>query len=181
MPPEHPEAALSDYVDHHPKAILAPGVEAPDFTLRATPDQSLRLSELRGKPIVLVFYPADWSAVCGDELNVFNAAQPLFHDAGAVVLGISVDSVWSHQAFVAARSLHFTLLSDFEPKGEVSRRYGAYDFHAGTSSRALFVIDPQGVIAWSYQSPVAINPGVDGVLDALDSLTRSAPPVAQGG
>ena len=164
---------MPDYVDHYPDTILAPGASAPEFALRATPDQTLRLSEVIGSPIVLVFYPADWSAVCGDELNVFNEAQSLLHEHDALVLGISVDSVWSHQAFIAARGFHFTLLSDFEPKGDVSKRYGAYDFHAGTSERALFVIDRAGKIAWSYLSPVAINPGVDGVLDALDALEKN--------
>ncbi|MGO1317487.1 MAG: redoxin domain-containing protein [Cellulomonadaceae bacterium] len=154
--------------------ILPAGTEAPDFTLRATPDQTLTLSELRGRPVVLVFYPADWSAVCGDELNVFNAALPLFRKHDAVVLGISVDSVWSHQAFIKDRNLHFDLLSDFEPKGEVARRYGAYDAAAGSARRALFLIDASGRVAWSYLSPVAINPGADAVLDALDRLTAGA-------
>ena len=132
------------------------GTQAPDFNLPATPDQRLRLSELRGKPVVLVFYPADWSPVCGDELALFNEALPLIKPKQALVLGISVDSAWCHQAFRDARKLHFDLLSDYEPKGEVSRAYGAYD--------------AEGKIAWSYLSPVAINPGVDGVLDALDRL-----------
>ncbi len=138
-----------------------------------SPDQTLALSELRGRPVVLVFYPADWSAVCGDELNVFNTALPLFTKYGATVLGVSVDSVWCHQAFVAARQLHFDLLSDFEPKGEVSKRYGAYDFHSGASRRALLLIDGDGAVRWSHLSPTAINPGVDGVLDALDGLVTT--------
>ena len=150
--------------------VRAPGTPAPDFTLTATPDQTLSLHELRGAPVVLVFYPADWSPVCGDELGVFNAALPLFKPKQAQVLGISVDSVWSHQAFIEARHLHFSLLADFEPKGAVSRAYGAYDDAAGSSKRALFVVDAAGKIAWSYLSPVAVNPGVDGVLDALDRL-----------
>lgn len=161
---------MSEYGHHYPPQILEVGSPAPDFTLRATPDQSLTLSELRGRPVVLVFYPADWSAVCGDELAVFNAALPLFRKKNAVVLGISVDSAWSHQAFAKDRGFHFDLLSDFEPKGEVAKRYGVYDFHAGTDARALFLIDGAGVIAWSYLSPMAINPGADGVLDALDAL-----------
>lgn len=161
---------MSDYADHYPGTLLPAGTTAPDFTLHATPDQTLTLSELRGRPVVLVFYPADWSAVCSDELDVFNAALPLFAEKHAVVLGISVDNSWSHQAFEKAHGLHFDLLSDFEPKGEVSKRYGAYDFHSGTSRRALFLIDPEGVIAWSFLSPVALNPGADGVLDALDAL-----------
>lgn len=152
--------------------ILQAGTPAPDFTLKATPDQNLSLSELRGKPVVLVFYPADFSAVCGDELAVFNQAMPLLREAGAVVLGISVDSVWSHQAFVKQRSLTFDLLADFHPKGAVGEQYGVYDEATGVEERALFVIDADGTIAWSYLSPMAINPGVDGVLDALDALKK---------
>lgn len=165
---------MTDYARHHPDTLLAPGADAPDFTLHATADQTLTLSQLRGRPVILVFYPADWSTVCSDELAVFNAAISLFEAKSAVVLGVSVDSVWSHQAFIASRGLHFTLLSDFEPKGRVSQLYGAYDFHAGTSARALVLIDDAGKVAWSYLSPPAINPGVDGVLDALDALTTTA-------
>lgn len=153
--------------------ILAAGTEAPDFTLNATPDQALSLHELRGKPVVLVFYPADWSAVCGDELALFNQAIPLISKSGAIVLGISVDSAWCHQAFVSARKLQFDLLSDFHPKGAVAGLYGAYDTEHGYCKRALFVLDAQGRIAWSYLSPTAINPGVDGVLDALDALKHA--------
>ena len=76
-----------------PDTILAPGTQAPDFTLNATPDQQLSLHELRGKPVVLVFYPADWSAVCGDELALFNQALPMIAKSGATVLSISMDSV----------------------------------------------------------------------------------------
>lgn len=153
------------------RTILAAGTVAPDFTLRVTADQSLRLEELRGAPVVLAFYPADWSPVCGDELSVINAALPLLRERRAQVVAVSVDNVWSHEAFTSAHGLHFPLLSDFEPKGEVCRLYGAYDDSTGESRRALFVIDAAGVIAWSYLSPVALNPGVDGVLDALDALT----------
>lgn len=159
--------------DALPDAVLAPGTAAPDFSLNATPDQALALRELRGKPVVLVFYPADWSAVCGDELALFNQALPLISKSGAVVIGISVDSVWCHQAFAAERKLKFDLLSDFEPNGAVARLYGAYDAEHGYCKRALFVIDAQGAIAWSYLSPTAINPGVDGVLDALDALPKA--------
>lgn len=150
--------------------ILQAGTSAPDFTLRSTPDQTLTLSELRGRPVVLVFYPADWSPVCGDELALFNAVQPDFQEFGAHTIGISVDSVWCHAAFARTRNLHFPLLADFEPKGEVSRMYGAYRDKDGTSARALFVIDDKGAIAWSYLSPVGVNPGADGVLRALESL-----------
>ncbi len=165
---------MTEYARHYPDEILSAGAAAPGFTLHATPDQSLNLDERAGSRVVLVFYPADWSGVCSDELSVFNAALPLFRKKHATVLGISVDSAWSHQAFIAARGFHFDLLSDFEPKSEVSKRYGAYDYAGGVSKRALFLIDESQTIVWSYLSPVALNPGVDGVLDALDALDAPA-------
>jgi peroxiredoxin len=154
--------------------VLAAGTVAPDFTLNVTPDQKLSLRELRGRPVVLVFYPADFSPVCGDELAVFNEIMSEFQKYKAEVIGISVDGVWCHDAFSRQRHIHFPLMADFEPKGKVSRAYGAYREQDGTSERALFVFDSKGVIAWSYLSPVAVNPGADGVLTALDALPKSA-------
>ncbi|HMI49422.1 MAG TPA: redoxin domain-containing protein [Gemmatimonadaceae bacterium] len=156
--------------------ILAPGTRAPDFALNATPNQTLTLSELRGHPVVLVFYPADWSPVCGDQVALYNEILPEFHEYGAELVGISVDGVWCHAAFARDRNLHFPLLADFEPKGAVARKYGAYREEDGTSERALFVIDKDGIIRWSFCSPVAVNPGADGILSALESIaTRTAP------
>ena len=86
------------------------------------------------------------------------------------MIGISVDGIWCHLAFAQERKLHFPLLADFEPKGDVARRYGVYRAHEGTSERALFVIDADGTIRWSYVSPVGINPGADGILRALEGL-----------
>jgi peroxiredoxin len=156
--------------------ILPRGARAPEFTLHVTPDQTLSLGELRGKPVVLAFYPADWSPVCGDQMALYNEVLPEFKKHGAELLGISVDGVWCHAAFAKDRRLHFPLLSDFEPKGEVARRYGAYRTGDGFSERALFVIDPGGTIWWSYCSPIAVNPGADGILEALESLPRGAEP-----
>jgi len=150
--------------------VLSPGTKAPDFTLKKSPDQTLSLSELRGQPAVLVFYPADWSPVCGDELALFNEVLPEFQRLGAQVVGISVDGVWCHKAYAKTRNLAFPLLADFEPKGEVSRKYGAYRAQDGFSERVLFVLDGEGVIRWSYLSDVATNPGADGVLAALEAL-----------
>jgi peroxiredoxin len=150
--------------------ILAAGTPAPDFSLNSTPDQKLSLSELRGRPVVLAFYPADWSPVCGDEMALFNAVLPDIQELGATMLGVSVDGVWCHAAFARARNLHFPLLADFEPKGAVSSLYGAYRARDGVSERALFVVDAKGTIAWSYLSPIGVNPGADGVLRALESL-----------
>jgi peroxiredoxin len=150
--------------------VLQPSTPAPDFTLPTGPDTELRLSDLRGHPVVLVFYPADWSPVCGDELALYNELLPEFRRHEAEVLGISVDGVWCHRAYAEARHLEFPLLSDFEPKGEVSRSYGAYRAREGFSERALFVLDRDGIIRWSYVSPVSVNPGADGVLAALEAL-----------
>lgn len=153
-------------------AILAVGTAAPEFSLRVTPDQTLSLSELRGKPVVLAFYPADWSPVCGDELDVFNEILPDLLKYEAKLVGISVDGAWCHDAFAKHKHLHFPLLSDFEPKGKVARSYGAYREADGVCERALFVIDKDGKIAWSYCSPVAVNPGADGILHALEALKQ---------
>lgn len=150
--------------------LLAPGTKAPPFTLHVTPDQSLSLSDLAGKPVVLAFYPADFSPVCGDQMALYNEALPEFEKYGAEMLGVSVDGVWCHDAFAQSRHIHFPLLSDFEPKGAVARQYGAYRAHDGFCDRALFVIDGKGVVAWSYLSPIAINPGAEGILDALGRL-----------
>ncbi len=152
-------------------ALLSPGSPAPDFCLEAAPERSVTLADLRGRPVVLVFYPGDWSPVCGDQIALYNEIRPEFERLGAAILGISVDSSWCHQAYAASRNLSFDLLSDFEPKGAVARSYGAYRMADGVCERALFVIDAEGVIRWSYLSPIAINPGADGILAALEELS----------
>jgi len=152
---------------------LKAGQPAPDFTLPSTPDQKVSLSELRGKPVVLVFYPADWSPVCSDQLGLYNELLPEFCEFDAQIIGISVDGIWCHLAFCKDRKLNTPLLADFEPKGSVARLYGVYDEKSGEAGRALFVIDPAGIIQWSYLSPVGINPGADGILKALASMTEN--------
>lgn len=151
---------------------LDAGVRAPDFSLPSTPDQKVSLSEFRGRPVVLVFYPADWSPVCSDQLALYEELKPEFAVFNAQFLGISVDGIWCHLAFARERKLHIPLLADFEPKGAVARRYGVYRHKDGDSERALFVIDGEGVIRWSCVSPVGVNPGADGILKALESLGR---------
>jgi peroxiredoxin len=150
--------------------VLPPGLPAPGFSLLASPDHLLSLAELRGRPVILAFYPADWSPECGDQMALYNEVLPEFEQLGAQLVGISVDGVWCHRAFVEDRHLRFPLLADFEPKGEVARRYGAYREADGTAERALFVIDADGVIRWSYVSVSGVNPGADGILDALEKL-----------
>ena len=149
---------------------LSAGTTAPDFDLPSAPDKKVSLSELRGRPTILVFYPEDWSPVCSDQLALYQQLLPEFQRFDARLLGISVDGIWSHLAFAENRNLHFPLLSDFEPKGEVARTYGVYRDRDGTSERALFVIDADGVVHWSYVSPVGVNPGADGILRALETL-----------
>lgn len=153
---------------------LPAGTPAPDFTLASGPDTELRLSDLRTRPVILVFYPADWSPVCSDELALFNELLPEFRRHDAELVGISVDGVWCHRAYAEARHLQFPLLSDFEPKGAVSRLYNAYRAAEGFSERALFVLDREGIIRWSYLSPVNVNPGADGILAALEALPSRA-------
>jgi peroxiredoxin len=152
------------------RTALQPGTQAPDFNLRSTPDQWLTLGEFRGRPVVLAFYPADWSPVCGDQMALYNEILPEFQQHDAELIGISVDGAWCHAAFAKDRHLHFPLLADFEPKGEVARRYGVYRHKDGVSERALFVIDQNGVITWSHVSPLGVNPGANGILSALENL-----------
>ena len=137
---------MSQTTGIHHATPLSPGKEAPDFELPATPDQKVMLSEFRGQPVILAFYPEDWSPVCSDQLALYQAVLPEFRKFGAELIGISVDSVWSHLAFAKDRNLHFPLLSDFEPKGEVARTYQVYRANEGTTERALFVIDADGIL-----------------------------------
>jgi peroxiredoxin len=153
-------------------APLPPGTKAPDFELPSTPSQSVSLAELRGRTVILVFYPEDWSPVCSDQLALYQELLPEFERFDAQLLAISVDGVWSHLAFAKDRNLRFPLLADFEPKGEVARAYGVYRAADGTSERALYVIDTDGIVRWSYVSPVGVNPGADGILRALEGLTN---------
>lgn len=151
--------------------ILEKDTPAPDFELAATPDQKLKLADFRGKRVILAFYPADWSPVCSDQMSLYNETLKYFHKYNAEIMGLSVDSKWCHMAFEQNRKIHFPLLADFEPKGEVAKKYGVYNEQEGESHRALFVIDEEGIIQWSYLSPDGINPGADGILDALEKMT----------
>jgi len=151
-------------------SLLTAGAYAPDFALQSAPGKVTSLTDFRGRPAILAFHPADWSPVCGDQMALYNEVLPEFERSGAVLLGISVDGAWCHRAFAENRNLRFKLLADFEPKGVVAKEYGVYLAEDGTSQRALFVIDEDGVIRWSYLSPINVNPGADGILSALESL-----------
>lgn len=152
--------------------ILDPGVAAPDFSLHTTPDQKISLKDFQGKPLIIAFYPADWSPVCSDQMALMNEVLPEFRRLHAQLVGISVDGSWCHNAFAQHHHFHFPLLADFEPKGSVAKKYGAYREDDGVCERALFLVDTKGTIFWSYLSPVGENPGVDGVLEALEKLSQ---------
>jgi len=153
------------------EAPLPAGTTAPAFDLPSGPDATLGLGDLRGRPAVLAFYPADWSPVCSDQMVLYQEIRPMLDTFDAQIVGISVDGVWCHRAFAQQRGIEYPLLSDFEPKGSVSRAFGAYREVEGVSERALFVLDPDGAIHWSYLSPINVNPGADGILRALEDLT----------
>jgi peroxiredoxin len=155
-------------------SALTAGTPAPEFSLHATPDQLVSLSDFRGRPVILAFYPADWSPVCGDQMALYNEILNEFQTFDAELIGISVDGSWCHIAFSHDRRLRFPLLADFEPKGGVARRYGVYREADGTTERALFVIDAAGIIRWSHVSPIGVNPGADGILRALESLKKES-------
>src|SRR4051794_6926534 len=151
---------------------LSRGAEAPELDIPATPDGSrIKLADQKGSPVVLVFYPGDFTPVCTGELGLFNELLPDLEGFGAKVFAISCDALWSHTAYSKEMGSRIPLVSDFHPKGAISRRYDVYRDDVGTSERALFVIDGDGVIFWSHVSPIEISPGADGVFDALERLT----------
>lgn len=152
-------------------APLAVGTPAPDFALPQTHSTRVALHGLLGQPVVLVFYPLDWEPLTRDQLALFEKFADAFARHGARLLGISVDSVYCHAAFVREAQLHFPLLADFQPRGAVARRYGVYRDAQGVSARALFVLDRHGRIRFSHAYPYFFNPGVDDLLTTLEALT----------
>lgn len=159
------------------KSKLSPlpaGARAPDFSLMTDSGRQVSLADFQGKPVVLVFYPADNSPVCSSQLALYNQAMPLFHEHNAQIVGISVDDPDSHRAFSEKLNLSFPLLADNAPLGAVASAYGVFDQQAGANGRALFVIDAEGVIHWSYISPTSINPGANGILEALEEISSQS-------
>ena len=133
------------------------------------------LRDCLGRPVVLVFYPADWEPVSVDQLKSYRDTMPDLRGFGAELVGISGDGVWCHDAFRRALRLDFPLLSDSQPRGRTARAYGVYQRRLGTSVRALFVVDSAGIIRWHYLAPPEVNPGVDGMLTALEELESGHP------
>lgn len=154
-------------------APLVAGEMAPDFTLQSDRGNTLKLSDLRGKPVVLVFYPEDDSPVCSSQLALYNEALGMFEEHDAQLVGISVDDHASHQKFARELNLRFPLLSDDDPAGEVANAYGVYSEQDEVAERALFVLDADSKIHWHHVAPRGVNPGANGILEALETLNDS--------
>jgi peroxiredoxin len=151
--------------------VIEPGTAAPEFTLPNHKGKPVSLYDFRGRKVMLVFYPADFSPVCSDQLSIYQEVLGQIEDAGVQLLGISVDSSWTHNAFRKQLGLEIPLLADFHPKGEVSRSYGAYIDDFGTSNRSLVLIDEEGVVRWVHESPSPIEiPGANLIFDALEAV-----------
>jgi peroxiredoxin len=153
--------------------VIEPGAQAPDFTLPDQDGNKVSLADFRGQTVVLVFYPADFSPVCTDQLSVYQEVLDEFEERGAKLVGISVDGVFCHRAFRDHMGLGMPLLADFHPKGEVARGYGVWSEEYGVSSRALVMVGPEGAVEWSYMSPPLEVPGANLIFDALDQRTAA--------
>jgi peroxiredoxin (alkyl hydroperoxide reductase subunit C) len=148
--------------------MIAAGTPAPDFTLRDQDGEKVSLVDYRGRKVLLVFYPGDFSPVCGDQFSIYQEVKPEIAAKGVDLVGISVDSFFSHKAFQEKLGFDTTLLSDFEPKGEVARAYGSYLDGLGFANRTLVLVDEEGTVAWTYESPDPGQfPGANVIFDAL--------------
>jgi len=149
--------------------MIEPGTPAPEFSLPDQDGKKVSLASLRGRTVVLVFYPLDFSPVCTDQLNVYHEIVPELERDGVSMYGVSVDSTFSHKAFQRELGVSIPLLADFHPKGEVARAYGVYIDERGHSQRALVMIDSEGIVTWSYVSPSPLEiPGANLIFDALE-------------
>ncbi len=152
--------------------MIEPGTKAPEFTLPDHRGNEVSLADLRGRKVVLAFYPNDFSPVCSDQLSVYQEVLGQIEAAGAQLIGVSTDGSWAHNAFRKHLGLELTLLSDFHPKGEVSRAYGAYLEEWGTPNRSLVLIDEQGIVRWVHAEPTPLTiPGANLIFDALESVS----------
>jgi peroxiredoxin len=148
--------------------VIEPGTPAPEFTLKNQDGERVSLADFRGRKVMLVFYPADFSPGCTDQLSLYQEVLPQLKGKAAL-LGISVDSIWSHRAFREQLGVEIPLLADFHPKGEVAASYGAYLEDWGTSNRSLVLVDEEGVVEWVHESPTPLEiPGANLIFDALE-------------
>jgi len=151
--------------------MIEPGSAAPDFTLPDQDGKPVSLRDFRGRSVVLVFYPADFSPVCTDQLNLYQEVLPELEERGVALLGVSVDGAYCHKAFREQIGVTIPLLADFHPKGEVARAYDVWSERHGVAGRALVMVGPDGRVAWSHMSPPLEVPGANLIFDALDQRT----------
>ncbi|MFL5833003.1 MAG: redoxin domain-containing protein [Solirubrobacterales bacterium] len=148
--------------------MIEVGEKAPDFTLRNQDGEKVSLSDFAGRKVMLVFYPGDFSPVCGDQFSIYQEVKPEIEAKGVELVGISVDSFFAHKAFQEKLGIDMMLLSDFEPKGEVARAYDSYVEKMGFANRTLVLVDEDGKVAWTYESPNPGEfPGANVIFDAL--------------
>jgi len=151
--------------------MIAAGEPAPEFTLRDQDGEEVSLSDYRGRKVLLVFYPMDFSSVCSDQLSIYQEVKPQIAEKGVELVGISIDHGFAHKAFQEKLGIDIPLLSDFEPKGEVARAYGAYIEKVGHANRSLVLVDEEGVVEWVHESPTPLEiPGANVIFDALASV-----------
>ncbi len=150
--------------------MIAAGEPAPDFTLRNQDGEKVSLSDFRGRKVMLVFYPADFSPVCGDQFSIYQEVKPEIAEKGVELIGISVDGFFAHKAFQEKLGIDTTLLADFEPKGEVARAYDMYIDSRGHNHRGFVVIDAEGKVKhWHREKTPLDIPGANLIFDALDA------------
>ncbi len=151
--------------------MISAGEPAPEFTLRDQNGEKISLSDYRGRRVLLVFYPLDFSPVCSDQLSIYQEVRPQIAEQGVELVGISVDHGFAHKAFQEKLGIDTRLLADFEPKGEVARAYGAYLEKFGHANRSLVLVDAEGTVEWVHESPTPLEiPGANVIFDALASL-----------
>lgn len=150
--------------------MIAVGEIAPAFTLRDQDGEDVSLADYKGRKVLLVFYPMDFSQVCSDQLSLYQEVKPELSEQGVELVGISVDQINAHKAFQEKLGIDTPLLADFEPKGEVAKAYGSWFGPAGFANRTLVLVDENGVVAWTYESPTPGEfPGANVIFDALAS------------
>ncbi len=156
---------------------LSVGTPAPDFSLPDASGNVMSLSDFDGKLIVLVFYPLDWSPACSDQLSLYQSEIDEFNRLNAQLVGISVDSIYSHGAWAAVRGITFPLLADFNPKGDVARRYQVYRNSDGFSERALYIVDGENMIRYAHVSPQLHQvPSIYELFDQLKTINQTSAP-----
>jgi peroxiredoxin len=155
--------------------VIKPGSPAPEFSLPNHEGKDVSLADFRGRKVMLVFYPLDFSPVCTDQLSLYQEVLGQIEERGASLVGISVDSTWAHRAFREKLGITIPLLADFEPKGAVTRSYGAFLDEVGHGNRSLVLVDEEGVVAWVHDSPTPLEiPGANLIFDALSAVDRAA-------